>query len=262
MPTLARGDSSLHYIVSGRRHGPAVLLVHALGTSLDVWAPQLETLNRRFRVIRLDLRGHGRSGALAGAPRPCTMADLADDAIAVLDATGVVRAHWCGLSIGGMIAMWAAAAAPQRVGKLVLAATTAHFPPPEAWQERIDTALRDGLSGLAAGAAERWFTAEFRQREPEVVQRTVEAFARTSVGGYVECCAAIRDMDQRDRIAQIHAPTLVVAGASDPATTVQHAQFLVEQIPGADLRVLDAAHLCNVEQPVEFGDALVEFLGD
>ncbi len=262
MTVLARGDYSLHYVVSGRRHGPAVVLVHALGTSLDVWAPQMAALDRRFRVIRVDLRGHGRSSASAGAPQPCAMTDLADDVIAVLDAIGVARPHWCGLSIGGMIAMWAAVAAPQRVAKLVLAATAAHFPPPEAWQDRIDAALRDGLSGLADGVAERWFTAEFRQREPQVVQRTVEAFAQTSVRGYAECCAAVRDMDQRDRIAAIHAPTLVIAGASDPATTMQHAQYLVEQIPGADMRVLDAAHLCNVEQPVEFGDALVEFLGD
>jgi 3-oxoadipate enol-lactonase len=262
MPLATRGGTSLHYLVSGRRHGESVLLLHALGASVEMWAPQLPALERHFRVVRYDVRGHGRSPAADGPPTACSMAELANDALAVLDAAGVGRAHWCGLSLGGMTAMWAAVAAPERVSRLVLSSTTAHFPPPETWQGRIDTVLRDGLAPIADGIAERWFTAGFRARSPEVVERTVAGVRATAPRGYAECCAAVRDMDQRERIASIAAPTLVIAGAVDPGTTVAHAEALVERIPGADMLVLDAAHLCNVEQADDFNEALLGFLRD
>jgi 3-oxoadipate enol-lactonase len=260
MPLVSRGEAALNVVESGRRHGEAVLLLHALGASVDMWAPQLKALERHFRVLRYDVRGHGRSTWPAGAPAELTIADLAGDALAVLDAAGVGRAHWCGLSLGGMTAMWAAAEAPHRVGRLVLASTTAHFPPPEVWASRIETVLRDGLEPVAAGVAQRWFTEAFRAAHRDVVERTVAQVRATSPRAYAACCAAVRDMDQRERLGAIRAATLVVAGAADPGTTVEHAEATVARIGGADLLVLDAAHLCNVEQADDFNEALLDFL--
>jgi 3-oxoadipate enol-lactonase len=257
-----RDGYRLHYAVSGRNHAPALLLLHPLGASLEVWAPQLPMLEPHFRVIRYDVRGHGKSDVPEGAPSPRTMADHAADAVAVLDATQTPRAHWCGLSLGGQTAMWAAVHHAGRVRRLVLANTGPHLPPPSNWDERIATALARGMGPLAEGLAGRWFTAGFREREPETIARIVEMFRATQPRGYAEACAALRDTDLREAIAGITAPTLVIAGAQDAATPVEHAEGMVERIPGADLLVLDASHLSNVEQPEDFGQALVDFLRD
>jgi 3-oxoadipate enol-lactonase len=281
---VEREGYRLHAAVTGRTHAPALLLCNPLGASIDVWKPQLPELERYFRVIRFDVRGHGRSQpeaeeaaadsaqrtpqeapapALAAAPAPKrSLSDYGEDALAVLHAAHIERAHWCGLSFGGMTAMWAATTQPRCVGHLVLANTSAYMPPRETWDERIATARSQGMEPLAKAVPERWFTAGFRQREAAAVEATEAMVRATSVAGYVEVCAAIRDMDQRESIAGITAPTLVIAGAQDPSTPVEHGEAIVARIPGADLLVLDAAHLSNVEQPEEFTAALLDFLRD
>jgi len=142
---IERGAGRLRYAVSGRNHGQPLLLLHPLGADLEVWRQQLPELEQRFRVVRMDLRGHGGSALAEGAPAPCAMTDLLDDACAVLDAQGIARAHWCGLSLGGAVALQAAVTAPQRVRRLVLADTAASFPPRERWDERIATVLAHGI---------------------------------------------------------------------------------------------------------------------
>ncbi len=259
---VERDGYRLHYAVSGRNHAPALLLLHPLGASLEVWAPQLPMLEPYFRVIRYDVRGHGQSELAAGDPAVRGMADYAADAVAVLDAAQAPRAHWCGLSLGGQTAMWAALHHAGRMRRLVLANTGAHLAPPSNWDERIATALSRGMGPLAEAVPARWFTADFRARDPDTVARTVEMVRGTEPRGYAEACAALRDTDLRHELGAIAAPTLVIAGAQDLATPVEYAEFMVECIPGSDLRVLDAAHLSNVEQPEDFGEALVDFLRD
>lgn len=214
-----------------------------------------------FRVIRYDVRGHGQSELAAGDPAVRGMADYAADAVAVLDAAQAPRAHWCGLSLGGQTAMWAALHHAGRMRRLVLANTGAHLAPPSNWDERIATALSRGMGPLAEAVPARWFTADFRARDPDTVARTVEMVRGTEPRGYAEACAALRDTDLRHELGAIAAPTLVIAGAQDLATPVEYAEFMVECIP-THLRVLDAAHLSNVEQPEDFGEALVDFLRD
>ena len=260
MPFAERAGQRLHYVVSGRAHGTTVLLLNALGASTEMWATQLPSLERRFRVVRCDARGHGKSPSPSGPPDSRTIDDFVDDALVVLDAIGASRVCWCGLSLGGMIAMRAAVRDPQRVAALVLASTTAFFPPAEFWQSRIETARQHGMNPIADGAAERWFTAAFRAGSPEVVARIVDAVRATEPRGYAEGCSAIRDMDQRESLTSISAPTLVIAGAQDVATTIEHAAGLTTRIPRSDLLVLDAAHLCNVEQSDDFTRAVLEFL--
>jgi 3-oxoadipate enol-lactonase len=259
---VEREGFRLHYAMSGRNHAPPLLLLHPLGASMDVWAPQLPQLDPYFRVIRYDVRGHGKSELPEGPPSPRTMADYADDALAVLDAARAPRAHWVGLSLGGQTAMVAATAHAGRVRRLVLANTGPYLPPASNWDDRIATALSKGMGPIAEAVPGRWFTAALRERDPELVAKTIEMVRGTQPRGYAEACGALRDADLRELLPAIVAPTLVIAGAQDMATPVEHAEAMNAAIPGSDLLVLDAAHLSNVEQPEDFGRALVDFLRD
>jgi len=248
--------------VSGRNHAPALVLLHPLGVHSGSWQPQLAEFERFFRVIRIDLRGHGGSRLEPGESRACRMEDLAHDALGVLDALGVERAHWCGLSIGGAIALQVAVIAPRRVIRLVLANTAASFPPASMWEERIETARSRGLAPLFAAIPERWFTAGFREREPAEIERIIGLFTDTQVEGYIEACGALREVDLRERLVEVQAPTLVIGSTQDVATPIERSEELAEGITGADLIVLDSAHLSNVEQAAEFTSAVVDFLRD
>jgi 3-oxoadipate enol-lactonase len=259
---VERDGVRLHYVVSGRNHAPALLLLHPLGASLEVWSRQMPEFERFFRVVRYDARGHGKSVLPEGAPEPRSIDDLADDALAVLDALRIERAHWCGQSLGGMVAMSAARRVPRRVTRLVLANTSPFLPPASMWDERIETVRQSGMDPIAEAVPPRWFTPGFIERAPEAVERVVAMVRATQPRGYAEACGAIRDMDQREAIAAITAPTLVITGAQDPATPLEHSEELVARIPGADLVVLDASHLANVEQPEDFTAAVVDFLRD
>lgn len=259
---IERGAGRLRYAVSGRNHGAALLLLHPLGADLEVWRPQLAELELRFRVLRMDVRGHGGSTLAEGPPAPCTMADLLGDACAVLDAQGIARAHWCGLSLGGAIALQAAVATPERVRRLVLADTAASFPPAARWDERIATVLSQGMAPLVEPILQRWFTAAFLAAAPPELDAVRTMLAATQPRGYAEACDALRSFDLTARLAEVRAPTLVIAGAQDVSTPPERAEELALGIPGAELEVLDAAHLANVEQAADFTAALVRFLAD
>jgi 3-oxoadipate enol-lactonase len=259
---LIRSGGRIHYEVSGRNHGLALVLLHPLAANLATWQPQLAEFERFFRVLRIDLRGHGQSRLDEGPAQACTMQDLANDVFAVLDAEGIERAHWCGLSIGGAIALQAALLAPRRVLRLVLANSGAAFAPAAAWDERIAKARSEGLAALLAAVPERWFSAGFRAREPVEVARIIALFEATQPRGYIEACTALRDCDLSARLADVLAPTLVIAGALDPPPSLERAEQLAFGIAGADLVVLDAAHLSNVEQAADFTTTVLGFLRD
>lgn len=242
----------------GDARRPPLLLLHALGSSLAMWDAQLPLLAGHFRVVRYSMRGHG-SSTIEGAQEPDIDA-LTADACAVLDALGVERAHWCGLSLGGMLAMRAAQRHPARVDRLVLANTAARLAPPEAWSQRMALARSQGMAALAEATMARWFTPAFHRRAPEEVARICRIFLATDPAAYAGACAAIRDMDQRAALDTISAPTLVIAGAADAGTTPAHAAELVAAIPGAQLATLDAAHLSNIEARDAFNAALLKHL--
>ncbi len=259
---VERGESQLHYAVSGRNHAPTLLLLHPLGSHSDIWAPQLSQFERFYRVIRFDARGHGRSTLAVGPPATRTLVDLCDDALAVLDLLKVRRAHWCGLSMGAMVALQAAVSVPERVQSLILANTAAYLAPAVMWDDRITIALTQGMDALVGPIAQRWFTPEFRANSASLVTKTLAQVSATKVRGYVEACAAIRDMDLRMSLTAIQAPTLIIAGAQDPSMPLEHSELLLQGIVGADLLVLDAAHLSNLEQPEDFTTAVINFLRD
>lgn len=242
-----------------REDAPVLMLSNSLGTNLEMWAPQMDALTRHFRVLRYDARGHGASDA---PPGPYDMATLARDALALMDALGLERVRFAGLSMGGMVGQWLGANAPERFSRLVLCNTAAHMGPPEAWDARIAIVREKGMDALVDPVVERWFTEGFRDAHPERVAPIIAMLRATDPEGYAASCAAVRDMDQRDLLPSIRVPTLVIGGSRDPATPIAKSHELVAGISGARLVELDAAHLSNVEQPERFTEALIDFLGE
>lgn len=249
----------LHYELEGPAGAPVLVLSNSLGTTCDMWLPQLPTLLQHFRVLRYDTRGHGQSDV---TPGPYTMAQLGGDVVALLDALNIDRADFCGLSMGGMTGIWLGIHSPQRVGKLVLCNTSAAIGVPEVWNTRIAKVRQDGVDSIVDDVLQRWFTADFLAHAPAQVERVREMLANTPVEGYVANCAAVRDMDQRSGLSQIAAPTLVIGGKFDKATPPEHGELIARSIPGARYVELNAAHLSNWEKAQGFTQHLLDFLLD
>jgi 3-oxoadipate enol-lactonase len=209
-------------------------------------------------VVRYDRRGHGKSGVAKG---PYNMAMLARDALAIMDALGLEKVNWCGLSMGGMVGQWLGANAGERIDRLVLANTHYYYPDKDFWSARIRTIREKGLGAIIGPNMERWFTKDFRDREPDTIARMTEMFVSTPLDGYVACVEAVRDMDHREILGKIKAPTLIIAGRQDQATPVDAAEHIRSQIPRAQLTLLDAAHISAVEQPDDFAAEVLGFLG-
>jgi 3-oxoadipate enol-lactonase len=256
MPMIDADGCPIHVAVDGRDSGPTVIFSNSLGATIDMWEPQVAALGGQFRVIRYDRRGHGKSGT-AG---PYSFERFGRDVIAILDALNIRTAHWCGLSMGGMVGQWLGANAPDRFDKIVLANTTCHFADPSRFQDRIRAVTENGTASIADAVMASWFTEDFRERESDIVQKVRRMFVATPVAGYVGCCEALSRLDQRDLLPKIPRPVLIVAGRHDTGTTVEQAEFMRKAIPKASMTLLDAAHLSNVEQPYAFNDALIGFL--
>jgi 3-oxoadipate enol-lactonase len=229
-----------HHEVTG--DGPTVLMGSSLGTSLQMWDGQLP-LAERFRLVRYDHRGHGESPA---PPGPYEIADLASDVLEL----GLGRTHYVGLSIGAMIGMWLAANAPERIDRLILICTSAQLGPPSMWQERAAKVLEAGSTEpVADPVVDRWLTPAFAAEHPDARARLRAMLASADPAGYAACCGAIERMDLRADLGRITAPTLVISGADDLATPVEHQRLIAEAMPGARHEILSpAAHVAAVEQ--------------
>jgi 3-oxoadipate enol-lactonase len=257
MPRFERDGVEFNVTLDGPENKPPLMLSNSLGTNLHMWDPQIPELTKHFRVIRYDSRGHGKSGAPDG---PYSIDELGRDALAIMDALELDQVHWIGLSKGGMIGQWLLTHAPERIGRAVLANTGSHMPPPDLWNQRIRTALDKGMEELTPGVIERWFTPEFRAREPDTVEKIVRMLHTTPPHGYAGSCSAIRDMDQRESIRSVTNPVLVVVGSRDPATPPEMGKHIASTIRGARIVTLDAAHLSNIEQADAFNQAVIDFL--
>jgi 3-oxoadipate enol-lactonase len=257
MAKVENDGALLWYTVDGRDDAPAVLLLHSLGTTHELWNDQMSALRDSYRVIRYDMRGHGRSTA---PPGEFTIEQLGTDALAVLDAAHAKSAAICGISIGGITSIWLGQLAHDRVDRLVLANTSARIGSSEAWSTRIRVVRAEGMDAAAELAMPRWFSDDFRDRRPDVVERFLEIARSCPLDGYLGACGALRDTDLRRDLHRITAPTLVIAGRVDPSTTVADAEYLRDNIPRARMEMLEAAHLSNVEHPEEFSELLTDFL--
>ncbi|HEY5316789.1 MAG TPA: 3-oxoadipate enol-lactonase [Solirubrobacteraceae bacterium] len=237
----------LHHEAVGEERSPPLLLGGSLGTTLAMWEPQVPTLAARARAIRFDHRGHGASPVPSG---PYAIADLGNDVIALLDRLAIARASYCGLSIGGMVGLWLATHAPERIDRLVLICTSAHPASAADYAERAASVREAGTpEAIADTVVARWFTPGFAREHPDVVAHHRAMIAATPAEGYAGCCEAIADLDLRSVLADIRARTLVIAGAEDSALPPAHGRAIADAITGARLEVLDhAAHLASVEQ--------------
>ena len=247
----------LNWQIEGEAGRPPVVLSNSLGTNLQMWQQQMPELMHHFRVLRYDGRGHGQSGL---SPTVYGIDRLGRDVLALLDAANVERAHFCGLSMGGMIGQWLGRMAPDRIDRLVLCNTAARIGPPDLWDRRIAAVEQGGIAAIVPGVIERWFTKDFCARDKAEVERIAAMLRQTPAAGYIAACAAIRDIDQREQVKAIKAPTLVIAGTFDQATTPVDGRFLADQIAGARYLELPAAHLSNIETSEAFNAAPIEFL--
>jgi 3-oxoadipate enol-lactonase len=243
--------------VEGPPDAPALLLSNALGTTAAFWEEQVGAFAHSFRVIRYDTRGHGRSDAPAG---DYTIEQLGQDALAVLDAAGAQQASVCGLSLGGLTAMWLAVHAASRIGRIVVANTAARIGTTTFWQERIDVIRAQGIGPVVDSGPLRWFSETFRSAHPEIVVAAQRMQNGCSTDGYIGCAAALRDADLRGAIASIEAPTLIITGRFDPVTPPADAAAIRSNISGAWFRELDASHFSNIELPAAFNGAVLDFL--
>jgi 3-oxoadipate enol-lactonase len=249
-------DSRLH----GRGGAPALVLANSLGTKQQLWSRQLPGLTERFRVLTYDHPGHGASDL---PEEPPTVEAFAHSLLDLLDALALDRVSVCGTSLGGMVGMALALEAPERVERLVLSCTSAYIRLPEGWAERARRVRAEGMEAVAETVVVRWFTPELPHEQPEIVARFRAMLVETPPEGYARCCEALAVWDAREKISAISVPTLVIAGADDPATPVEHAELLTARIPGARLLVLErAAHLANVERAEEFTSAVLNHLGE
>ncbi|CDI12550.1 3-oxoadipate enol-lactonase II (Beta-ketoadipate enol-lactone hydrolase II) [Klebsiella pneumoniae] len=246
---------NLDYQLDGPDGAPVIVLSNSLGTTRAMWQPQIEALTAHFRVLRYDTHGHGKTTKNGKV----TLAQLGEDVIALLDHLNIDRAWFCGISMGGLTGLWLGRFAPERFHGLAVANTAARIGDQASWLSRARAVRQEGMAVVAAGAADRWFTHAFRQKAPEVVEALCHQLTHTDAEGYAACCEALAAADLRGEVGQIPLPTLIIAGESDPVTTVGDAHFLQQQIPASEVVVLAASHLSNIEAPKSFTSALLSF---
>jgi 3-oxoadipate enol-lactonase / 4-carboxymuconolactone decarboxylase len=241
--------SVLHHRIDGPDGAPVLVLLNSLGSSLEMWTPCVGPLSERFRVVRMDARGHGDSAPVR-SPEPIGLADLGRDVLDTADALGLDRFHLAGVSVGGMTGMWLAIHHPERIARLALICTSAHLPPASGWTDRAAAVRAAGVGSIADVTARRWITPGLAERDPALLDRLREMLAATDAEDYAALCGAIAAMDLRPDLGRIAAPTLVVSADGDPATPPEHGRVIADGIPGARFELITgAAHISPVEAP-------------
>ena len=256
--TTSRG--TFRVAIDGSPDAPALVLSNSLGTTLEMWDAQVASLSASHRLIRYDTRGHGGSPV---TPGPYRMDDLGQDVLALLDALNIDQAYFCGVSMGGHTGLWLGVHAGARMRGIAVCNSAAKIGTAQAWQERAATVRSQGaaaMQALADSAPGRWFTPGFTQAHPDIVQRAQAWIAGIAPEGYAACCEALATSDLRESIGRIAVPTLLLAGADDPVTTVADAQAMQASIAGSSLAVVPASHLSNLEAPQAFEQAVLDFL--
>jgi 3-oxoadipate enol-lactonase len=259
MNLTVKGNSD-NNTVDGPASAPVIMMSNSLASNLSMWDPQIPPLASRYRLLRYDTRGHGGTDA---PPGPYSLEELTEDARALLQALGITRAHFIGLSMGGMIGQIMALKYPQMLQSVVLCDTMSRVPTEAKpmWDERIHAAETQGMEPLVESTIARWFTEPFRQKGSPVLDQVRTMIRSTPPRGYAGCCHAIAALNLTDQLKQITLPTLIIVGEDDPGTPVAASRVIHEHIRGSELVILkSAAHLSNLEQPEAFNQALTRFL--
>jgi 3-oxoadipate enol-lactonase len=257
MPTVETRTARIHYEFAGDTNVQVLVLANSLGSSMRMWDKALPVLQQHYRVLRYDMRGHGQSSV---PEPPYSMEQLGDDLLFLLDRLEIPCAHICGLSLGGMVAMWMGIYAPDRVRRLIFANTAARIGDRDGWQQRIAAVQSSGMEPLANASLERWFTPDYRLRHPGEMETMRAMIAATPAPGYAGCCAALRDADLRAQVAAIAAPCLVITGTHDLATPPADGRALYASLRQAHYDELDASHISAWEQHQQFAQAVDAFL--
>ena len=259
MPFAEVNQTTLHYRFDGPEQGPVVMLSNALASDLTMWEFQVPALvEAGYRVLRYDSRGHGHSAVPEG---PYSIDLLTADAVSLMDTLGLDKVHFCGLSKGGMIGQMLGSQYGDRLISLTLSSTSAYMAPKEIWDERIETVQKGGMAVVVDGTLDRWFTKAGQTHLASSVEKVRRVILNTPVQGFCACCAAIRDMDQRETIRTVLTPSLVMVGEHDSGTPVSAAEYIHQGISSSALTIIsDAAHFVQMEQSSIFNHALLEFI--
>jgi 3-oxoadipate enol-lactonase len=250
----------IEYHLEGPEEAPAVMLSSSLATTMEMWRHQHAAFAREFRVVRYDMRGHGRTGAPQG---PYSMEMLADDVVGLLDHLGIETVGFVGLSIGGMIGQALAIHHRRRLWAVALCSTTSQISDQvrAVMDQRIAAVEREGMESQVAGTLERWFTPAYRESSAKALAWVAEMIRRTPVAGYVGCVRAIQSLAVADQLDKIRTPTLVLPAEQDPAMPPSVSEPIHRAIPGSEFTIIkNASHLSAVERPAEFNDVVLRFL--
>ncbi|QGZ41536.1 3-oxoadipate enol-lactonase [Pseudoduganella flava] len=256
--TIRLGDgTSLAYRLDGAADKPVLILSNSIATDMTMWDDNVPVLARHFRVLRYDTRGHGRSGAPPGA---YSLDRLGRDVLELMDRLEIRHAHFLGLSLGGFIGQWLGVRAPERVDRLILSNTAPWLDGP--FEEMI-AALYDGkpMTEFAQMFLANWFPARMRETDAATMARFHAMIMKTPPQGLAGAFAAVRDADLRSVLRLIDRPTLVIGGAHDTVTLPEHSEQIAAAIPGAQLAILPAVHLPNVEMARAYEERVLAFLG-
>ena len=252
---------AVHHVLDGPAGAPEIVLSASLGTTHAMWEPQRAVLAANYRLVRYDYRGHGASPV---PPGEYSIEDLGADALALLDRLDIGKAAWCGISLGGMVGLWLAINAPERISQLIAICSSSYAPPPSRWLDRAAAVRAAGsVAAVADAVLDRWFTAAFNQAHPDVVERAATTLRGTPAAGYAGCCSAIADLDLRAGLPQITAPTLVIAAAQDTALPPDHGEAIAGSVPGARYELVEqAAHLASIEQADIVNQLIIEHISN
>jgi 3-oxoadipate enol-lactonase len=250
-------DTQLFYQLDGPEGAPVLVFSNSLGTTHRLWDPQVEAFSKDFRMLRYDSRGHGESSL---TPGPYNIEQLAGDVLQLLDTLRLDRVFFCGLSIGGMVGMYLGANASARFHKIVLCNTAAKIGTQDTWNARITAVQQGGMKAIAGGVIDRWLTAGYRASHVRQTESVREMLESIDAAAYASTCAAVRDMDYREKLAMVQAPVLIISGTHDSATTPADGHFLESSIRGAKYAELSAAHLSNIEAREDFDRVVLGFL--
>ncbi|MDM1764498.1 MULTISPECIES: 3-oxoadipate enol-lactonase [unclassified Acinetobacter] len=253
---INRQGKALAIQVDGLDHAPVIIFSNSLGTDHHMWDEQVAYFKENYKVVRYDTRGHGQSDVIENS----TLANLGEDVLDILDALNIAKAHFCGISMGGITGLWLGINAADRFESITVANSAAKIGQAEAWLTRADQVEKEGLADLVKTTHTRWFSESFDYQHDDLAQRTIQSLAATSAQGYAASCRALADADVRADLAEIGIPTLLICGAKDPVTTLQDGEFMQSKIQGSELQSIEASHLSNIECPVEFSQILAKFI--
>ncbi|MDV7501427.1 3-oxoadipate enol-lactonase [Acinetobacter baumannii] len=251
-----RQGKQLAVYTEGLKDAPVLVFSNSLGTDHGMWQSQVSELKSHFNVITYDTRGHGESDVISDT----TLQNLAEDVVDILDALKVEKAHFCGISMGGITGLWLGIHHPERFLSITVANSAAKIGQAEAWLSRAESVEQNGLAELVKTTHTRWFSEKFDYQHNVVAQTTIQSLANTPAQGYANACRALAHADLRDEITQIQVPVLLIAGTADPVTTVADAEFMQNAIKNSQIAKLEASHLSNIEQPQRFTQELTRFI--